>query len=174
MTLNEAIDNLNAILEAFESIDLNRKSTKAFIVLTLASPMFIHDWHSKYNLDMEDYKMAVEERSVDTYLGVKQDKYQANFKNVNYDEPVYCKSIRKKNESLKSEFSVKQLMGYCSIYKLYFPLFKSQFQLYFERKIDGIDSRIIFPTDDGTTASDILESKFKLLAEADAISATNI
>lgn len=162
---NQNIENLKSILRAYQSVGLEGRETKAYLRSELFSTQFIQDWHNKYKLSTSDYNTAVENREIHTYLQWTHEKTTVNFLNVNFKEPEYCRLIRNSEngtdeEPLMFEFNVKQLVGFCSIYKIHFPLFKHQFYKYFERKIDGIRTKLIFPdADSNTNVDDILAKK---------------
>lgn len=162
---NDKIENKKSILRAYLPVNLEGRATKLFVRYKLFSKQFMNDWQHKYKLEMGEYNRTVRGRPPQTYMKLAKETYVVNFTDVNYDEPEYCRLIRRRNETeeepLKYDFYVKQLVGYCSIYKIYFPLFRKEYQRYFERKIDGIRTRVIFPTVDASTnVDDILEAKF--------------
>ncbi len=157
---NDKIKNLKSILGAYQPVNLERETTKLFIRDKLFSQKFMNNWQNEYKLKMGDYNKTVRDRPLETFMKLTNEIYLGNFRNVDYDEPEYCRIIRKDEELLKYDFNVKQLVGFCSIYKIYFPLFRSEFHRYFERKIDGIRTRVIFPSVDASiNIDDILERK---------------
>lgn len=157
---NKAIEGLNRILNAYRPLQLEGSLTRTGLMATLHG-YYHSDWKQYFQINSTGYTKIVKR----LHYKLTNGTYTKSLNDVSYEEPKYCSQIRNKStEPLKYVIDIKQLVGYCSIYKIYFPYFKTQFQAYFERKIGGISTRIIFPmVDPRAKMIDLINTKLAAL-----------
>ncbi|CAL8144073.1 unnamed protein product [Orchesella dallaii] len=107
VAINSEIMNLDSIISAYNPNGLDKVGGNwklgEIILNRLLSPVFRYDWKRRYNLKTRDYKLVT--KSATMY---------ANLKNMTYDS----------RSSAPIPNAVSQVIGYCSVYKIYFPIVK--------------------------------------------------
>ncbi|ODM90909.1 hypothetical protein Ocin01_15773 [Orchesella cincta] len=103
-TMNFKIRNLDSITSAYSPLGLeNDRKLGEILLKRLKSHGFRYDWKQRYNLRTTDYNIATQSATMYSIL-----------RNATYSF----------QSSTEIPMALSQVVGYCSIYKIYFPILK--------------------------------------------------
>lgn len=142
-SLNMEIENIHQIMSAYSPVELDSETNIGRILqLQFTTTALKTDRSSKFKLEKADVYSAVQFLKAHESYHLRNDTFDLS-NLTSFSVPTSSRNVLRGNEQIMQELVVTQLVGFCGVYKVYFPIFKYEVETFSTRKIDGNDRKII-------------------------------